>query len=115
MKRKDLLKQVEKRGCILIRHGGKHDWYQNPKTKVSHFLLFVLEAREQAKMAEMNCEKTQIVVYYFYGNTDLYHQTHFKKSVRLLREGIFATLRWTVRSNGFEKFDPLWKTYKKRT
>ena len=21
-------------GCILIRHGGKHDWYQNPKTKV---------------------------------------------------------------------------------
>jgi len=22
-------------GCILIRHGGKHDWYQNPKTRVS--------------------------------------------------------------------------------
>lgn len=22
-------------GCILIRHGGKHDWYQNPETKVS--------------------------------------------------------------------------------
>jgi mRNA interferase HicA len=22
-------------GCILIRHGGKHDWYQNPKTKVA--------------------------------------------------------------------------------
>ncbi len=22
-------------GCILIRHGGKHDWYQNPKTNVS--------------------------------------------------------------------------------
>jgi predicted RNA binding protein YcfA (HicA-like mRNA interferase family) len=35
MKRRDLIKQVEKRGCILIRHGGKHDWYQNPKTKVS--------------------------------------------------------------------------------
>jgi len=22
-------------GCILIRHGGKHDWYHNPITKVS--------------------------------------------------------------------------------
>lgn len=35
MKRKDLIKQIEKAGCILIRHGGKHDWYQNPKTKIS--------------------------------------------------------------------------------
>ena len=22
-------------GCVLIRHGGKHDWYQNPQTKIS--------------------------------------------------------------------------------
>ncbi|OGL47470.1 MAG: addiction module toxin, HicA family [Candidatus Schekmanbacteria bacterium RBG_13_48_7] len=22
-------------GCILIRHGGSHDWYQNPETKIS--------------------------------------------------------------------------------
>jgi predicted RNA binding protein YcfA (HicA-like mRNA interferase family) len=35
MKRKDLIKKLEQMGCILIRHGGKHDWYQNPKTKVS--------------------------------------------------------------------------------
>ena len=35
MKRKDLVKELEKMGCIFIRHGGKHDWYQNPKTKVS--------------------------------------------------------------------------------
>ena len=35
MKRRDLIKQIEKMDCILIRHGGKHDWYQNPKTKVS--------------------------------------------------------------------------------
>jgi predicted RNA binding protein YcfA (HicA-like mRNA interferase family) len=20
-------------GCILVRHGGKHDWYQNPDSK----------------------------------------------------------------------------------
>lgn len=35
MKRRDIIKQIEKMGCILIRHGGKHDWYQNPNTKVS--------------------------------------------------------------------------------
>lgn len=35
MKRKDLIKNLEKIGCILIRHGSKHDWYQNPETKIS--------------------------------------------------------------------------------
>lgn len=35
MKRKDLIKQIESMGCVLIRHGGKHDWYHNPKTKKS--------------------------------------------------------------------------------
>jgi len=35
MKRKDLVRQLEKMGCILIRHGGGHDWYQNPETKVA--------------------------------------------------------------------------------
>ena len=35
MKRRDLIRQIEKMGCIFIRYGGKHDWYQNPKTKVS--------------------------------------------------------------------------------
>jgi predicted RNA binding protein YcfA (HicA-like mRNA interferase family) len=35
MKRRDLIRELEKMGCILIRHGAKHDWYQNPRTKVS--------------------------------------------------------------------------------
>jgi len=35
MKRADLIKSIERLGCILIRHGGKHDWYQNPATKIS--------------------------------------------------------------------------------
>ena len=35
MKRKDLLRQLEEMGCIFIRHGGRHDWYQNPKTKIA--------------------------------------------------------------------------------
>ena len=35
MKRRDLIKKLEVTGCALIRHGGRHDWYQNPRTKVS--------------------------------------------------------------------------------
>ena len=35
MKRKDLIKELEDMGCMLVRHGGKHDWYDNPDTKVS--------------------------------------------------------------------------------
>jgi len=34
VKRKDLIKKPNEMGCILIRHGKRHDWYQNPKTKV---------------------------------------------------------------------------------
>ena len=34
MKRRNLIKKIEKNGCTLIRHGGKHDWYQNITTKV---------------------------------------------------------------------------------
>ena len=35
MKRRDLIRKLEKNGCVLLRHGGKHDWYHNPETKVS--------------------------------------------------------------------------------
>lgn len=35
MKRRDLIKTLENMGCVFIRHGGKHDWYQNPDTKTS--------------------------------------------------------------------------------
>jgi len=35
MKRRDLIRKLEKSNCILIRHGGKHDWYQNQKSKIS--------------------------------------------------------------------------------
>ena len=35
MKRLDLIRAIEKLGCVLIRHGAKHDWYQNPVTGVS--------------------------------------------------------------------------------
>jgi mRNA interferase HicA len=35
MKRTDLVRQLEVMGCLLIRHGRRHDWYQNPKTRVA--------------------------------------------------------------------------------
>jgi len=35
MKRVDLIKAVEAQGCVLIRHGARHDWYQNPATGMS--------------------------------------------------------------------------------
>lgn len=35
MKRRDLIKKIEKIGCKFIRHGGRHDWYQNPANGIS--------------------------------------------------------------------------------
>jgi len=35
MKRRDLISILEKLDCVLIRHGGKHDWYKNLKTGVA--------------------------------------------------------------------------------
>jgi mRNA interferase HicA len=35
MKRRDLVSKLERAGCKLIRHGGKHDWYSNPETGFS--------------------------------------------------------------------------------
>jgi mRNA interferase HicA len=35
VKHRDLIKKIEEHGSIFIRHGGKHDWYQNPLTKIA--------------------------------------------------------------------------------
>jgi predicted RNA binding protein YcfA (HicA-like mRNA interferase family) len=35
MKRRDLIKRLEKMGCVLKRHGGSHDWYTNKETEQS--------------------------------------------------------------------------------
>jgi len=32
MKRCDLIKRITEVGCVLLRHGGKHDIYHNPKS-----------------------------------------------------------------------------------
>lgn len=33
MKRKDLIKRLEKAGFVFVRHGGKHDVYQRGKNE----------------------------------------------------------------------------------
>jgi len=35
VKRRDLVRKLSEMGCVLVRHGRKHDWYQNPRTKVA--------------------------------------------------------------------------------
>jgi len=32
MKRHDLISTLEKAGCTLLRHGGRHDIYHSPKS-----------------------------------------------------------------------------------
>jgi predicted RNA binding protein YcfA (HicA-like mRNA interferase family) len=32
MKRRDLVAELERMGCVLLRHGAKHDIYHQPKT-----------------------------------------------------------------------------------
>jgi mRNA interferase HicA len=30
MKRRDLIRYLEKQGCVLLREGGSHSWWINP-------------------------------------------------------------------------------------
>ncbi len=51
MKQRDLIRMLESMGCGLLRHGGNHDWYVNPRTGV---LQAVPRHRE---INETYCEK----------------------------------------------------------
>jgi mRNA interferase HicA len=35
MKRADLIRKLLEAGCVLVRHGAKHDWYTNPNNRTS--------------------------------------------------------------------------------
>jgi predicted RNA binding protein YcfA (HicA-like mRNA interferase family) len=32
MKRKELVRRIASAGCVLVRHGARHDLYRNPNT-----------------------------------------------------------------------------------
>jgi len=34
VKRLDLIRKITRLGCVLVRHGAKHDWYENRITGV---------------------------------------------------------------------------------
>ncbi len=46
MKRADLIRKLEEAGCKLIRHGGKHDWYENLLTRMAQPVLRHREINE---------------------------------------------------------------------
>ncbi len=46
MKRVDLIRTIEEFGCVLVRHGAKHDWYRNPATGVSQAVPRHREVKE---------------------------------------------------------------------
>ncbi|MGD0201116.1 MAG: type II toxin-antitoxin system HicA family toxin [Bryobacteraceae bacterium] len=35
MKRQHLIRRLKEAGCVLVRHGSRHDWYRNPRTGIS--------------------------------------------------------------------------------
>jgi mRNA interferase HicA len=47
VKRVDLIRSIEKLGCVLVRHGAKHDWYRNPSTGASQPIPRHREIKEQ--------------------------------------------------------------------
>lgn len=59
MKRKDLIKRLEEQGCIFIRHGAKHDWYQNPKTRISQAIPRHPEIKEGLAQHILKMLKTE--------------------------------------------------------
>lgn len=35
MKKRVLIKRILDMNCEFVRHGGNHDWYMNPRTRMS--------------------------------------------------------------------------------
>ncbi len=46
MKRRVLIRKLKEMGCVLVRHGGAHDWYVNPETKQSQAVPRHVEINE---------------------------------------------------------------------
>lgn len=59
MKRKELIRKIEQLGCILIRHGGKHDWHQNPTTKIAQPIPRHNEMNEELSKHILKMLKTE--------------------------------------------------------
>jgi prephenate dehydrogenase len=51
MKRRDLIAHLQQHGCVLVREGAKHSWWETPRTIAAP--LF----RDITKLATRWCEK----------------------------------------------------------
>jgi len=58
VKRRELIKKIEKQGAMLIRHGGKHDWYQNPETRICQPVPRHSEINENGSQYSAQAEQT---------------------------------------------------------
>ena len=62
MRRRDLIRRLEEVGCILLRHGSRHDIYHNPITGRSEPLPRHREINEilaRRILARLNAEEKQ--------------------------------------------------------
>lgn len=59
MKRRELLRRLDECGCVLVRHGGRHDWYRNPKSGTSQPVPRHAEINEHLArhILKLLCEK----------------------------------------------------------
>ncbi|MBI4595073.1 MAG: type-F conjugative transfer system secretin TraK [Candidatus Tectomicrobia bacterium] len=65
MKRSDLIRMIEALGCVLIRHGGRHDWYQNLETKAAQPIPRHREIKGSlAKHIELRVNGKNVVISY---------------------------------------------------
>lgn len=58
MKRVALIKRIKEAGCVLVRHGAKHDWYRNPGTGFSQPVPRHREIRDRLArhiLAKLDC------------------------------------------------------------
>ena len=58
MKRIDLVKKIEAGGCVMVRHGGRHDWYRNPITGVSlSRFLVIVRSKSPSRVESSECSR----------------------------------------------------------
>lgn len=59
MKRVDLIRAIEGPGCVLVRHGGRHDWYRNPGTGVFQPAPRHREIKDHLARTSSRCSATR--------------------------------------------------------
>jgi len=56
VKRVELIQKLTANGCVFIRHGGKHDWYQNRARECASQCLGIARLRNSSLEASSEIE-----------------------------------------------------------